>query len=155
MALSLAPSADGNSVDLKLGSTVLATFTNAGVSAGTILANSTDAQGLSNALKLLTPGTLNSAFGGSNQSLSGSGYQKFPGGLIIQWGTFNSADASTAVVPLPITFPTSCRSVMVTDIANSTSTVQTRGAIIDSPSQFTLWNTSVQGISIYWMAVGY
>lgn len=44
------------------------------------------------------------------QSLgAGNGYQKFPGGLIIQWG-INTA----STVTFPIAFPIACRSVMAT-----------------------------------------
>lgn len=44
-------------------------------------------------------------FTGSNQSLSTSGYQKLPGGLIIQWGTGTTSSGLLAVT-FPIAFPT-------------------------------------------------
>lgn len=46
----------------------------------------------------------------SNQQLSQSGYQKFPGGLIIQWGR----NTPGATVTFPIAFPTACFSVAAT-----------------------------------------
>ena len=48
-----------------------------------------------------------SDFTGANQSLNSNGYQKLPGGLIIQWGTTDTlAQNATIVVNLPIAFPT-------------------------------------------------
>lgn len=39
----------------------------------------------------------------SNQSLAASGYQKFPSGLIIQWGTVPiTASGATASITLPV-----------------------------------------------------
>ncbi len=49
---------------------------------------------------------LASAFNGSNQSLSTSGYQKLPGGLILQWTRFvPPGGGGYLTVTLPITFP--------------------------------------------------
>lgn len=49
------------------------------------------------------------AFLGSNQSISANGYQKLPGGLILQWGSATLPNVSTfqssAVVNFPIQFP--------------------------------------------------
>lgn len=48
-----------------------------------------------------------SDFTGANQSLTSNGYQKLPGGLIIQWGvTGIIVTSATVVYTLPITFPT-------------------------------------------------
>lgn len=55
------------------------------------------------------------SFTGSNQllppfdSASPDGYQKLPGGLIIQWGGTLSTNMA---VTFPIAFPTACRSVV-------------------------------------------
>ena len=46
---------------------------------------------------------LGDAFKGANQSLSGNGYQKLPGGLIIQWGR-KSVFGDTSV-NADVTFP--------------------------------------------------
>ncbi|WP_306167805.1 gp53-like domain-containing protein [Escherichia coli] len=40
-----------------------------------------------------------------NNSLGSSGYQKFPGGLILQWGTANVSGSSGTVQNIDITFP--------------------------------------------------
>lgn len=45
----------------------------------------------------------------SNQLLSSNGYQVFPGGFIVQWGSFTSNSSNTQgspqIVQLPISFP--------------------------------------------------
>jgi hypothetical protein len=38
-------------------------------------------------------------------SIGGTGYQKFPGGLIVQWGTYSLAASTTCNVTFPIAFP--------------------------------------------------
>lgn len=48
-----------------------------------------------------------SDFTGANQSLGvTSGYQKFPGGLIMQWASVTTTPNQNVVIPFPITFPT-------------------------------------------------
>lgn len=44
-------------------------------------------------------------FKGSNQSLSANGYQIFPGGLILQWGSIAGASGGVASIVFPIAFP--------------------------------------------------
>ena len=73
------------------------------VSAGTNISVS----GSTGGVTISAPNALNAAnFTGSNQSLSTNGYQKFPGGFIIQWGYANSGN-----ITFPIAFPNSCASV--------------------------------------------
>lgn len=43
-------------------------------------------------------------FTGTNQSLTANGYQKLPGGLIIQWGTVVATSTSPLIFNLPISF---------------------------------------------------
>jgi hypothetical protein len=59
-----------------------------------------------------------------DKSLSANGYQKFPGGLIIQWGNFSSNTDSDQTVTFPITFPTACYAVTstISGIIGSVST---------------------------------
>ncbi len=93
-------------------------------------------------------------------SLGFNGYQKFPTGLIIQWGVFNVNGTSGAVgsteITFPIAFPAAFRHVgalMSTndpsqrftgfDIANTTTT----------KARFTYVTPTAN--SIYWMAIGY
>lgn len=44
------------------------------------------------------------AFTGANQSLASNGYQKLPGGLILQWGSINGTYGMSGAFPIP--FPT-------------------------------------------------
>lgn len=75
-----------------------------------------DAQDWTNLLKILTPKGLNDSLKGSNQLLAANGYQKLPGGLIIQWGsvTVNVNVANEYVgqaLTWPVTFPNAVLSV--------------------------------------------
>lgn len=55
------------------------------------------------------------AFVGTNQSLAANGYQKLPGGLIIQWGTTTTIITNgTLAVTFPTAFATACYAAMVT-----------------------------------------
>lgn len=55
-------------------------------------------------------------FTGANQNLTASGYQKLPGGLIIQWTTVATAAGGLATGTWPIAFPTLCLQVVATQI---------------------------------------
>lgn len=57
-----------------------------------------------------------SNFTGSNQSLAVSGYQKFPGGLIMQWGTLVGVSLNQTYhqVVFPLTFTNSIFNVQAT-----------------------------------------
>ena len=71
----------------------------------------------------LTQGIAESNFTGVNQNLSDNGYQKLPGGLIIQWGSTSSTvgganTLETATFPIP--FPTDTFCVIVGTITSST-----------------------------------
>ena len=53
----------------------------------------------------LSPLQLANAFTGSNQNTAVTGYQKFPGGLIVQWGNGTAlASGDTGTITLPISF---------------------------------------------------
>lgn len=69
-------------------------------------ATNAEAQAGIDTTSTITPASLASALKGSNQSLSANGYQKFPGGLILQWGRKQSpASGSTDSFTYPISFP--------------------------------------------------
>lgn len=48
----------------------------------------------------------------AQQSLSGSGYQKLPGGLILQWGNTAVASMDAYTINFPVAFPTECQLVI-------------------------------------------
>lgn len=70
---------------------------------GTGIATTAQAQALADDLALLTPKKLADAFMGANQSLAVPGFQKLPGGLIVQWGYVSGFSGYT--VALPVAFP--------------------------------------------------
>lgn len=88
-----------------------------------------------------------------------SGYQKLPGGLIIQWGqVITTSGAGTGA--FPIAFPSACLNVQLTDIANSLANTD-----IWAVNSSTLNNTNfgcfskldtgaATSTSAYFMAVG-
>lgn len=94
------------------------------------------------------------------QSLAASGYQKLPGGMIMQWGTGTSSGTSrpNVTVSFPVAFPTACTSVIIVAVSGSNSYY---GMLHAAPtaSQFTGNTTSDAGLAgslnYYWIAVGY
>ncbi|EJF7529367.1 TPA: hypothetical protein ACHF0X_001672 [Escherichia coli] len=93
-------------------------------------------------------------------SLTVNGYQKLPGGMIIQWGSFSvsptGGSVGTVDITLPVAFPAACRSVNALISTNDPS-ARSVGFDIGSTNRtkirFTY--TSATTNSIYWMAVGY
>ena len=53
----------------------------------------------------MTPLKLAQAFQGVNQSLATSGFQRIPGGWIVQWGQENVPNGAGTTFTLPLTFP--------------------------------------------------
>ena len=72
----------------------------------TLTSTSAQAQAFISTNTFISPATLAAAFQGSNQTLAASGYQKLPGGLIIQWGVSGTINTGSSVpVTFPIAFP--------------------------------------------------
>lgn len=89
------------------------------------------------------------------RSLVANGYQRLPGGLIIQWGTLSVASGSSATVTLPISMPTGIAQVAFgpQSTANSTTPIAAAWQSINQ-SSFTLRNISTVTASISWIALG-
>jgi hypothetical protein len=81
------------------------TYTKTEVDAKTTVASTAQAQAWTSNTTLITPLRLAEAFKGSNQSLLVSGYQKLPGGFIMQWGTAVVPFGTIVTANYPITFP--------------------------------------------------
>jgi hypothetical protein len=95
---------------------------------------------------------LTSAFTGANQSLTADGYQKLPGGLIIQWG-FVPDTGTTMSATFPIAFPTACVGISAQIIRNSANF---QSIAVSSPTTtgFTIyWDSLADGVS--YIAIGY
>lgn len=96
-------------------------------------------------------------FTGSNQNLATPGYQKLPGGLIIQWGSQASiAAGGSATVTLPIAMPNTVLRVVVTVETSINSSTPAAGAWSSiNAASFTLRNLSASIGAFSWIAIGY
>lgn len=143
--------------------------------AGTIeLATNAEAQALVDTIRAITPSTLAQALKGANQSLAGTGYQKLPGGLIIQWGITNLGSNLAGVggasviggVTFPIAFPAGPLSASVAGfVPNSTGGEAVENFLSVqglSATTLTVAATRVTGsgsapeiLPVAWICVGY
>lgn len=87
-------------------------------------------------------------FIGDKRVLSENGYQKLPGGLIIQWGR---ALVGTAVT-FPVSFPNGVLHVNAIHLGSSTSLVSVDVGSLNKAGFNTNGTVGVQQI---WIAVGY
>lgn len=87
------------------------TYTKNEIDNKTTVASTSQAQTQTSNAVLLTPLRLAEAFKGANQSLSTTGFQKFPGGLIIQW----FSPLSNGTTNFPIAFPNNCLQAVACD----------------------------------------
>lgn len=105
------------------------------------------------------------ALGQFDVSLTTNGYQKLPGGLIIQWGTVAPASRNTefdfGTIAYPIAFPTAVLNVSVSLITNDSPGLTDCWAVIRSFSNFSLNPYTGSGVvatrtfGIHWFAIGY
>ena len=95
-------------------------------------------------------------FTGSNQSKATNGYQKLPGGMIIQWGTTSSASPGNLTVNLPTTFPTVFLGVLmlIKDHGSSNGYLGLQ-AVPLSISSFSYRTYYQTGNAYFWFAIGY
>lgn len=113
------------------------------------LATDTEAFIGTDANRVLTP----SNFGVN--SLATNGYQKLAGGLILQWGFYNTTVAGTSTATFPVAFPTACLNVTGESVftgALAASSVIIAGSLTATNFQFYQGSTSVD---FYWFAIGY
>ena len=95
-------------------------------------------------------------FTGSNQSLAANGYQKLPGGLIMQWGKA-TISGSTATVSFSIAFPTACVSVqgLVLEAGDESGLVSSLGLASAPTTTQVVFSVNSEFDFIYWTAIGY
>jgi hypothetical protein len=105
-------------------------------------------------------------FTGTNQSLAANGWQKLPGGLIIQWGsTANNVGNNNN--SYNVSFPTSFSSVYSVVIGTYTSDGNSAGVGAQTMAQLVSWTNSgftwfadelesagTKSIGIHWVAIG-
>jgi hypothetical protein len=136
------------------GGTVAATFT--GNLTGNVTGNVTGT--VSGNAGTVTNGVYTTNFNGANKSLGANGYQKFPSGLIMQWGTFTGHNGgwSSVNVTFPIPFPSATVNVHTTIQAGQLG--NTEGSLTVNTISTTGF-TSTSGLSgafsVYFLAIGY
>jgi hypothetical protein len=109
------------------------------------LATDAEALGGSDTTRAVTSAGLASA-----KSLTGDGYMKLPGGLIIQWGVATASGGSVAVT-YPTAFSSLLMSLTITGRDGDDSIYTSDGGA--SLTSFTAYSTNPTG-SFYWMALG-
>lgn len=124
------------------------------------VATTAQAQALSDNWNKITPLRLMEAFQGANQSLAANGYQKLPGGLIIQWGTTATGAGGTVAVTFPIAFPNASLSVVGMHVGAGNATVIATASSLSSVTLALGASGSLGGApfgtgTIKWIAVGY
>jgi hypothetical protein len=93
--------------------------------------------------------------GASNQSLTSDGFQKLPGGLTLQWGSFTSSGSSQSVT-FPTAFATACAYVSVTERENGDTGGRGTVPLLAASLSTTGMTFSVEtGRNYHWFAVGY
>jgi hypothetical protein len=120
------------------------------------LASTAEAQAWADNTKALTPLRLAEALVGGNQSLGTSGYQKLPGGLIIQWGYVSQSSAGQTV-SFPITFPNALYSIQATIIGTGPGNGHKITAQSTASHQLNAYNTTGTAVTInyLYLAIGY
>jgi hypothetical protein len=103
-------------------------------------------------------------FTGSNQLLNNNGYQKLPGGLIVQWGSTasNVGGINTShSVTFPIAFPTAAYCVVIGTLTSSTDSngAQRMAQLVSrTTTGFTWFSDRFEGesnpIGVHYIAIG-
>ncbi|WP_334109223.1 gp53-like domain-containing protein [Methylobacillus sp.] len=101
----------------------------------------------------LTPAKLSAAFGGANQNLASNGYQKLPGGLIIQWGSNSVASGQTIL--FPVTFPINVRVSVVPGFGSGLTQVYYSVEGTSPWTGFKLNHSASAPVVFNWIAIGY
>lgn len=105
-------------------------------------------------VKRLEGADIVAAFAGTNQSLAGNGYQRLPGGLIIQWGSYSSAANTRTTITLPIAFPNVNASVAAGSAEDNTAGEATN-AYAKTLSTISIVMGAGTTQTVQWMAIGY
>lgn len=86
-----------------------------------------------------------------SSSFATSGYQKLPGGLILQWG---AASVTASNTHTPITLPISMPNAVLQVLGSSTSLNNWGGAVLKDASSIYVWAIKA-GATIDYLAIGY
>lgn len=106
--------------------------------------------------------SINSFFTGTNQGLTTNGYQKLPGGLIIQWGVSMVAYGTVFTGSFPVAFPTNVLNMTSTSAPNIPPQTTALIFVQNTPSSLSTFkivsyhiNLSTGSNAVYWLAIGY
>ncbi|QDP50312.1 MAG: putative tail fiber protein [Prokaryotic dsDNA virus sp.] len=130
----------------------LETYSQAEVNARTTVASTAQAQAWTGNTTLLTPLRLAEAFKGANQQLTDNGFQKLPGGLILQWCT--ATVTSGATVSFPSAFPGGVLSIQIEHGFQANGPVSTAVGVVTN-SGFVLLQDSATSRGFRIFVVGY
>jgi hypothetical protein len=122
---------------------------------GNFAANTITANLIGNVTGASSLNLLTSSFtGAGNQSLLSPGYQKLPGGLMLQWGYVTATNSTTTqTINFPTSFPTACLIVLTQiDFRNSGGAA---GGYYSVTSFSTTSFTTFYTMSRYYIAIGY
>lgn len=116
------------------------------------IATAAEAQALVNDTHALTPAKLAAAFVGSNSLFShNGGYQKFPGGLILQWGAI-ATKSNPQVWTFPAAFPNACLQVYATESGGG---LLSFGASMISNTQANIYTSNTTIAAARLIAIGF
>lgn len=118
------------------------TYTKTEVDGKTTVASALQAQQQSSNAVLLSPLRLAEAFKGSNQSLSGSGRQSFPGGMVIQWMSVEMPSHSSTNNTINVVFPTPFQNAAV-------SISHMEVGVAGNKSLFSFENLTTTGVTVH------
>jgi hypothetical protein len=103
----------------------------------------------------VTNGVYTTDFNGSNQSLGTKGYQKLPGGLIMQWNTVTVSPSSSVTDTFSTSFPSACVNAQLTFYSSTTYTANIEVSAV-STTQVTIKNNNGgSSINVFYLAIGY
>jgi hypothetical protein len=86
-------------------------------------------------------------------SLGNSGYQKLPGGLILQWGRGTTA-SGTASVTFPVAFPSACFAVVPGWNMGSNQSASAIEASTPTTTGFSVFSSPTYAFDFFWIALG-
>ncbi|MFV3413228.1 phage tail protein [Pseudomonas nitroreducens] len=100
---------------------------------------------------------------GMQASLSATGYQKLPSGVILQWGTVTTGSNGIGSLVFPMAFPTTCCSIQLTGWtagasaagAASLGTFSNTGATVYGMMVSPSAGTGPIALAMHWFAVGF
>lgn len=96
------------------------------------------------------------SFTGSNQLLAANGYQKLPGGLIIQSGRLSISSNASVTITWPVAFPTDCLAAVANSGEVDSARNENQAAFYDWRATYgRIYNGLDKTNAARWIAIGY